>query len=64
MKGTVKFFHDKKRYGFIETEEIDDDVFFHEDDMDNDLEVAEGDDVEFDQEEGDKGPKAVNVVSA
>jgi len=64
MKGTVKFFHDEKKYGFIETDEMDDDVFFHENDLDDDLNVEEGDEVEFDQEEGDRGPKAVNVVAA
>ncbi|PSH00144.1 MAG: cold-shock protein [Nanohaloarchaea archaeon SW_4_43_9] len=62
MKGTVKFFHDQKRYGFIETEEMDDDVFFHEDDLEGDVEVGEDDEVEFETEEGDKGPKAVNVT--
>ena len=62
MKGTVKFFHDQKRYGFIETEEMDDDVFFHEDDLEEDVEVGEDDEVEFETEEGDKGPKAVNVT--
>ena len=64
MKGTVKFFHDQKRYGFIETEDMDDDVFFHDDDLEEGLEVEEGSDVEFETEEGDKGPKAVNVTEA
>lgn len=63
MQGTVKFFHDKKNYGFIETDDMDDDVFFHVSDLDVDS-VEEGDEVEFDQEEGDRGPKAVNVVVA
>lgn len=62
MQGTVKFFHDQKNYGFIETDEMDDDVFFHKDDQDDDIDVEEGDEVEFDQEEGDRGPKAVNVT--
>ena len=62
MQGTVKFFHDQKNYGFIETDEMDDDVFFHQDDQDGDVHVEEGDEVEFDQEEGDRGPKAVNVT--
>jgi CspA family cold shock protein len=62
LQGTVKFFHDQKNYGFIETEEMDDDVFFHKDDQDDDIDVEEGDEVEFDQEEGDRGPKAVNVT--
>ena len=64
MKGTVKFFHDRDRYGFIETDEMDDDVFFHEEELDDGVEVEEGDEVEFEQEEGDKGPKAVNVTEA
>jgi CspA family cold shock protein len=62
LQGTVKFFHDQKNYGFIETEDMDDDVFFHKDDQDDDIDVEEGDEVEFDQEEGDRGPKAVNVT--
>ncbi|AOV95167.1 cold-shock protein [Nanohaloarchaea archaeon SG9] len=62
LQGTVKFFHDQKNYGFIETDEMDDDVFFHKDDQDGDIDVEEGDEVEFDQEEGDRGPKAVNVT--
>ena len=64
MKGTVKFFHDQKNYGFIETDEMDDDVFFHKEEMEDDLRVEEGTEVEFDQEEGDRGPKAVNVTEA
>ena len=64
MKGTVKFFHDQKNYGFIETDEMDDDVFFHDEEVDADLNVEEGTEVEFEQEEGDRGPKAVNVVAA
>ncbi|MFB6292421.1 MAG: cold shock domain-containing protein [Candidatus Nanohaloarchaea archaeon] len=64
MKGTVKFFHDRKNYGFIETDEMDDDVFFHIEEVDDDLDVEEGTEVEFDQEEGDRGPKATNVVAA
>jgi len=63
MKGTVKFFHDQKNYGFIETDEMDDDVFFHTSELEADS-VSEGDDVEFDQEEGDKGPQAVDVTLA
>jgi CspA family cold shock protein len=62
LQGTVKFFHDQKNYGFIETDEMDDDVFFHKDDQDEDIDVEEDDEVEFDQEEGDRGPKAVNVT--
>lgn len=63
MKGTVTFYHDQRHYGFIETDELDDDVFFHMDEQDDDLQVDEGSEVEFDQEEADRGPKAVNVTA-
>lgn len=63
MQGTVKFFHDMKNYGFITPDDGGDDVFFHVSEV-NASSVAEGDDVEFEQEEGDRGPKAVNVEMA
>lgn len=62
MKGTVAFFHDQNGYGFIETDEMDDDVYFNLDEQDADLEVEEGVEVEFDQEEAERGPKAVNMT--
>lgn len=62
MKGTVDFFHDQNGYGFIETDEMDDDVYFNVEDQDADFEVEEGDEVEFEKEEADRGPKAVNVT--
>ena len=64
MKGTVKFFHDQKKYGFIETEDMDDDLFFHVSDLEEGDSIEEDVEVEFDQEEGDRGPKATNVVEA
>ncbi len=60
MKGTVKFFHDMKNYGFIEPEEGEDDVFFHVSDLEAES-AEEGDEVEFETEEGDRGPRAVEV---
>lgn len=61
MKGTVDFFHDQNGYGFIDTDEMDDDVYFNVEDQEDGFEVEEGDEVEFDKEEADRGPKAVNV---
>lgn len=61
MKGTIAFFHDQNLYGFIETDEMDDDVYFSLDEQDDGLEVEEGDEVEFEKEEADRGPKAVNM---
>ena len=62
MKGTVKFFHDQNGYGFIETDEMDDDVYFNVDDQEDGFEVEEGDEVEFETEEADRGPKATNIT--
>ena len=64
MEGTVKFFHDKKQYGFIEVEDEEDDVFFHISNVEGEEELEEGTDVEFEEEEGDKGPEAVDVTKA
>ena len=60
MKGTVKLFKAQKNFGFIETEDMDDDVFFHVSELDGDS-ISEGAEVEFEQEEGDRGPKATSV---
>lgn len=60
MQGTVALFKSQENFGFIETDEMDDDVFFHISEVAGDS-VNEGDTVEFDQEDGDKGPKATNV---
>jgi len=58
--GTVEFFHDRKGYGFIETEDADEDVFFHMEDVGG-PDLEEGQEVEFDIEEADQGPRAVNL---
>ncbi|MFO7991589.1 MAG: cold shock domain-containing protein [Thermoplasmata archaeon] len=60
MKGVVKFFNDMKNYGFIEPEDESEDLFVHRSDIDAPT-LNEGDEVEFDIEQGDKGPRAVNV---
>ncbi|MFB6069856.1 MAG: cold-shock protein [Halanaeroarchaeum sp.] len=58
--GTVAFFNERKGYGFIETEDADDDVFFHMEDVGG-PDLEEGQEVEFDIEEADKGPRATNL---
>ncbi|MFC2061446.1 cold-shock protein [Elusimicrobiota bacterium] len=60
MKGTVKFFNQSKNFGFIEPEDKSKDLFVHKNDIVSGV-LNEGDQVEFDAEEGDKGKKAVNV---
>ena len=59
-QGTVAFFHDRKGYGFIETEDEDEDIFFHMEDVGG-PDLEEGQEVEFDIEQADKGPRAVNL---
>ncbi len=58
-KGTVKFFNDSKGYGFITEEGVEKDHFVHISGLID--EIREGDEVEFDPEEGKKGLNAVNV---
>ncbi|MDX1745509.1 MAG: cold shock domain-containing protein [Halobacteriales archaeon] len=59
--GTVAFFHERKGYGFIETDDADEDVFFHMEDVGG-PDLEEGQEVEFDIHEADKGPRAENVT--
>ena len=58
-KGTVKFFNDTNGFGFITEEGVDKDHFVHVTGIID--EIREGDDVEFDLQEGKKGLNAVNV---
>ncbi len=60
MKGTVKFFNEMKGFGFIATEDGKE-VFVHQSALDQGVTLRENDSVTFDVEEGDRGPKAVNV---
>lgn len=65
LKGTVKWFSDKKGYGFIEQEDGPD-VFVHFSGINGDgfKTLAEGDQVTFEIQEGPKGASAVNVSVA
>ena len=60
MKGTVKFFNVQKGFGFIACEDGSE-VFVHQTALPEGLNLNEGDAVEFDVEEGDRGSKAANV---
>ena len=61
-KGTVKWFNEQKGFGFI-TQEEGDDVFVHHSSikMEGFRVLDEGDEVEFEVQEGAKGLQAVNV---
>ncbi len=58
-KGTVKFFNESKGFGFITEEDTNKEHFVHISGLID--EIREGDDVEFDLQEGRKGMNAVNV---
>ena len=58
--GTVAFFNDTGGYGFIESEDSEEDVFFHMEDVGG-PDLEEGQEVEFDIEQADKGPRATNL---
>ena len=62
--GTVKWFNDKKGYGFISTESGKD-VFAHFSAIVGEgfKTLAEGQKVEFDLTDGKKGPQAENIVA-
>ena len=62
-KGTVKWFDQKKGYGFI-AQEDGDDLFVHYSALNREgfKTLDEGDQVEFEISEGNKGPQATNVT--
>ena len=64
-KGTVKWFDERKGYGFI-TSETGSDVFVHHSGIQGSgfRTLRDGQAVEFDVEEGPKGPNAKNVRTA
>jgi CspA family cold shock protein len=64
-RGKVKWFNDKKGYGFIE-QENGQDVFVHFSAIQGDgfKTLTEGQEVEFEVVDGPKGAQAQNVVKA
>ncbi|MDD3223762.1 MAG: cold-shock protein [Clostridium sp.] len=65
MLGTVKWFNSQKGFGFITTEEGND-VFVHFSGIEEEgfKTLEEGEKVEFDLTQGQKGDQAVNVKKA
>jgi CspA family cold shock protein len=62
--GTVKWFNDAKGFGFIAQDDGGDDVFVHFSAIQSEgfKALAEGQKVEFEVEDGQKGPQARNVI--
>ena len=61
-EGTIKWFSDKKGYGFI-AREAGQDIFVHYSSIEGEgfKTLAEGERVSFEVEEGERGPVAKNV---
>ncbi len=62
MKGTIKRIMYDRNFGFIQTEDEDKDIFFHQSGVTVEFgDLKEGDTVEFDVEDTDRGQQAVNL---
>jgi len=64
LKGTVKWFNTAKGFGFIQAEDSDKDVFVHYSVIEGDgyKTLNEGEEVQFELEDGPKGPLAKRVL--
>ena len=60
MNGKVKWYNARKGYGFIEGENGED-IFLHRSSIPPGIFLNEGDSVEFETEDTDKGAKAINI---
>ena len=60
MKGTIKWYNDMKGYGFIEGEDGND-VFVHRTAIPFGIGLYEGDQVEYEIEDSERGQRATNV---
>jgi CspA family cold shock protein len=61
VKGTVKRWLDGRGYGFIGVDGQENDVFVHNTNVEGRSSLRIGERVEFDIEDTDRGPRAVNV---
>ena len=65
MKGTIKRVMYDRNYGFIQVDGEDKDIFFHRSGVTVEFhDLKEGDAVEFDLEDTDRGQQAINLKMA
>jgi len=60
MNGKVKWYNARKGFGFIEGEDGKD-IFVHRTSLEQGVFLNEGDSVEYETEDSDKGLKAINI---
>lgn len=60
MKGTIKWYNARKGYGFVQGEDGKD-IFVHRSSVPEGIFLNEGDAVEYEIEDSERGPKAINI---
>ena len=64
MEGTIEKWLEDKNFGFVKVEGREKGIFFHRNSLVEGYTPREGDAVEFEEEQSEKGPNAVNVRAA